>query len=589
MRRWASSPSSSPSSAAAGRAASSSRSRATSARSAASSALGLLAGAGELGPDAARSPRPRRRAPSGPPRGRVGELLAHAGRVRALDAEPLLGLLAVAGQLPLALGQVLAGPRELALEPLALLVGGLLGLAQHAQLLRQRLLGVDRLARAGPRRSPLRAIRAACWSCERVVLGAHVGELLAQRRALRVGALELLAQPLALGFGPLGLGLRRSGRAQLRELGLEAIEPLGLLGTGGGLRRRRVRHRLGRLGDGLGLRRAAARLAQLGDLRAQLGQLGAQALVGRARLGGAALAAPRRRQVDDQAAADLQLGRLDVGRAVRPGERRPPRLAALAGQLPAGERRQAPAAAVGLDGQHRAAPAGGPSAPASGRTTSSRSSATHSKRSSSNDSSRVSAISASSRLPRAGPRSRSVSPPAARTGAPGLGRRRAVVDGGDALARLAALDRERERHAAEAQHGAGEHHERRGEREPGARPAGRRRRRRAAGSGSRRSRARAAASTSGRQPAPVEHGDAPSAIRPSAATSAASASAASSTSATSKASHADSPPYQSRNRLTSSTRLPTATISGPISNRLIAYRKPGRASRTSARPHRSGP
>ena len=186
------------------------------------------------------------------------------------------------------------------------------------------------------------------------MLGAHVGELLAQRRPLRVGALELLAQPLALGFGPLGLGLGPlEGRAQLRELGLQAIEPLGLLGIRGGLRRRRVRHGLGRLRDGLGLRRAAVGLAQLGDLGAQLGQLGAQPVVGRARLGGAALAAPRGRQVDDQAAPHLQLGRLDVRRAVGPGERRPPRLAALAGELPARERRQAPAPAVGLDGQHR--------------------------------------------------------------------------------------------------------------------------------------------------------------------------------------------------------------------------------------------
>ena len=237
----------------------------------------------------------------------------------------------MAGQRPLALGQVLPGLRELALEALALLVGGLLCRAQHAQLLRQRLLGIDRLRELAPQVTAA-GNQGGVLVLEGVVLGAYVGELLAQRRALRVGALELIAQPLALGFGPLGLGLRPlEGRAQLRELGLQAIEPLGLLGTGGGSRRRRVRHRLGRLGDGLGLRRAAVCLAQLGDLRAQLGQLRAQAFVGRARLGGAPLAAPRGRQVDDKAAAHLQLGRLDVRRAVRPGERRPPRLAALAG------------------------------------------------------------------------------------------------------------------------------------------------------------------------------------------------------------------------------------------------------------------
>ena len=62
------------------------------------------------------------------------------------------------------------------------------------------------------------------------------------------------------------------------------------------------------------------------------------------------------------------------------------------------------------------------------------------------------------------------------------------------------------------------------------------------------------------------------ATRPAAAASASSARAASSTSATSNTVHAFALPYHSRNRLTSSTRLPRATISGPISNRLITYR-----------------
>ena len=414
-----------------------------------------------------------------------------------------------------------------------------------------------------PRRSPLRAIRAACWSPSASC------SVRSSASSSRSAARSASARSSSSRSSASSASARSSRSACSRRAGRR----LGL-GLGG------VRHRLGRVGDGVRLRGAAAGRAQLGDLGAQLGQLGAEPLVGArgllARRAGPPLAAAGRRQVHDHAAADLELGRArcrsgrGATRTTPATPRRPCRAAGRPGARSAaggGRRRRRSA---------RAARAGGPSAPASVP------------------------------RPRAGPPRPTRSAPA-RTTAPasrpsallptsprlavlgqGLGRsglllaplhggarlrgRRAMVDGGHAVARLATLDREREGHPARGS-GPCRPASRAPTRRRSTPRSGRRRRRRsAAGSGSPRSPARSRpargrASRAGPARAAPRRRSARRRRRSRRA-----ASAPISTSATSKTSHAVSSPYQSRKRLTSSTRPPMATSSGPISNRLIAYR-----------------
>ncbi len=230
-----------------------------------------------------------------------------------------------------------------------------------------------------------------------VAVGRPRGELLAQTGGLGAlgvdGPLGLLARGLQLRAQPLGLlrlgldravGLLARGRellADLRRGGalggepLLGVEParleLGLravaLGLGDGQRRP---HRLGvgaqlldlgaqRLELAVAVADRGLRLvAQADDLGLALGErrlelLAALALLGERRAVGRGLAAARRRQVDHQAAADLQLGARDRLRLAVVGEQRPP--LAAAAEVAARVGGQLLVLAVDLERQHRAA------------------------------------------------------------------------------------------------------------------------------------------------------------------------------------------------------------------------------------------
>ena len=194
-----------------------------------------------------------------------------------------------------------------------------------AVAVRLRALGREPLALGGARRRGLRA------------LGVQALDLGGQ---LRARAVALLGEPGELG----GQLLASAGRR--RELDRR---PAGVA---------RLRLGAGRVGLGPQLHDLALARGKLAaqalDLAAQPGELRAHRLVG---LGGGPLApaaaAVRQRQVDDDVAADLELGALDLGRILRPRERGAPR--AGAGELAAGQRDQPlapPGRAPARSGRH---------------------------------------------------------------------------------------------------------------------------------------------------------------------------------------------------------------------------------------------
>ena len=144
-------------------------------------------------------------------------------------------------------------------------------------------------------------------------------QLLGRVRAQRI---ELFGEPVTFGLDLLQpAGVRRL-RAQRREF---RAQPLELLGR--------------RRGRALGL--------QVGDPPPQLVDLGPQLALGER--GAAPPATARRRQLDDEAAADLQLRARDLAALAVPIEGRAPRLAGFR-DLGADQALTAPA---GLDGQRR--------------------------------------------------------------------------------------------------------------------------------------------------------------------------------------------------------------------------------------------
>ena len=149
----------------------------------------------------------------------------------------------------------------------------------------------------------------------------------------------LVAAPLQLGGEPVALGLDGALVAAPLELRGQPVA----LGLDGALVAAPLQLRGEPVALGLDGGHGRALGAQLGDRRAELLELRSQFALGR---GPAAAAAPaRRRELDDERAADLELGTRDV--VARPRERGGP---GLLGLLAAG---QALAAPAGVDGQRR--------------------------------------------------------------------------------------------------------------------------------------------------------------------------------------------------------------------------------------------
>ena len=285
--------------------------------------------------------RPRRLALGG--RGARGELLAQPGGLRPLGGERLSASSRTAlssvrsvsvSSASAAIAFCASSRAEAIFSRISVVLGALLGqpLLGGVALGGEPLVGLGRpAARCSSRRARGRAGARARPRAARARLAASCCSRSSRARRQPLGRPRSASSPRpAVGAGP------RAGRRACRAR--TAARP-----AARGPRRARP----GRPPAGVAARPPRRRGAQLGDLGAQLGDLGAQGL-GRRR---PPCAARRRGAGSSTRGCGRSPARRtpDVGRAVRPRERRAPLAPPVAGRWPPGVRGQAPAAAVGLD------------------------------------------------------------------------------------------------------------------------------------------------------------------------------------------------------------------------------------------------